>query len=265
MKKTFIMAASLLVGSLSAYSQGEVDFANRLTDMTIHIFAPQLLTPGIQVTGDQGLATGAAVGGVTADLYSNNGTDNNYAGGSGQTGTAGTITTGGTAVYTGGAIGNTLGSNPTAAGLYNYNNGSDYTVQLWAAVGLNQPATALTPVTQYTTVISTSSSIGGAFKNVTTFSPPDPGIPNAASSATIELVCWYNGGVGLTYAAALAAGDPTGTSPLDNLTGLYVSGAGTPPPLEGLESFSLTTAVPEPSTIALGVIGASTLLFRRRK
>jgi hypothetical protein len=52
---------------------------------------------------------------------------------------------------------------------------------------------------------------------------------------------------------------------LDNLTGLYVSGAGTPPPLEGLESFSLTTAVPEPSTIALGVIGASTLLFRRRK
>jgi hypothetical protein len=33
----------------------------------------------------------------------------------------------------------------------------------------------------------------------------------------------------------------------------------------GLESFSLTAAVPEPSTIALGVMGASALLFRRKK
>jgi len=267
MKKTLIIGA-LLASSVAGYSQGTLAFVDRVSDVTVHIFAPQLLTPSIETTGDQGLATGAATGGVTADLYANNTTDGNYAGGSAQTGVAGTTTTGGTTVYTGGAIGNTAAGFATPAGLYNYNNGSDYTVQLWAAPGLNAAATALQPVTQYTSVLYTSSTLGGAFHNVTTFSPSDPGIANASASATIELVCWYNGGVGLTYAAALAAGDPTGVSPLDNLTGLYVSGAGTPPSMEGLESFSLVVPgaiVPEPSTIALGVIGASTLLFRRRK
>jgi hypothetical protein len=265
MKKTLIVSA-LLVGSLSAYSQGTVNFVDRVSDVTMHIFAPQLLTPGIQVTGDQGLANGTVVGGVAPDLYANNGTDGNYAGGSVQgAGVAGTITTGGSAVYTGGAIGNTAVGFATPAGSYNYNVGTDYTVQLWAAPGLNAAASALLPVTQYTTTIITSGTVGGAFKNN---SPTgDPGINGTAGGAvTIALVCWYNGGVGLTYAQAVAASDPTGMSPLDNFTGL--GGIGSPPSTaiapEGLESFSLTS-VPEPSTIALGVIGVSTLLFRRRK
>jgi hypothetical protein len=263
MKKTLIISA-LLVGSLSAYSQGTLGFLDRQSDIVVHIFAPQLLNPSVETTGDQGLATGTAVGGVTADIYQNNTTDLNYGGTSVQgAGVSGFANTGGTTVYTGGAIGNTASGFATPAGLYNYNNGSDYTVQLWAAPGLNAAASALVPVTQYTTVIYTSATLGGAFKNATP--APDPGIPSASTSATIELVAWYNGGVGLTYAAALAAGDPTGASPLDNITGLYTSGAGTPPNMEGLESFSLVIPTPEPSTIALGVIGASTLLFRRRK
>jgi len=271
MKKTLITAA-LLVGTLSAYPQGTVFFFDRQSDMTIHIFAPQLATPGVETTGDQGLPLGTAINGVTPDIYLNNGSDGNYAGGSTQgAGTTGVFTTGGTTVYTGGAIGNTLSGFATPAGAYNYNNGSDYTVQLYAAPGNNVALSALLPVTQYVTTIATSSTTGGAFKNV---SPPsDPGIPNTAASgglATIALYAWYNGGTGLTLAAAQAAGDPWGVSPLDNLGGL--GNLGTPASqtadMIGLESFSLVVpavATPEPSTIALGVIGASTLLFRRRK
>jgi len=263
MKKTLIIGA-LLAGSLSAYSQGTINYFDRLSDVTVHIFAPQLLTPTVETTGNQGLATGTAVGGVTADIYQNNTTDGNYGGGSLQgAGVAGTATTGGATVYTGGAIGNTAAGFATPAGLYNFNNGSDYTVQLWAET--NGTPASLSPVTQYTTIIYTSATLGGAFKNLTVAT--DPGIPNSAGgSATIALVCWYNGGVGLSYTAAYNAGDPTGMSPLDTISAL--GGTGSPPNatpnLEGLESFSLAE-IPEPSTIALGVIGASTLLFRRRK
>ncbi len=276
MKKTLIISA-LLAGSLSAYSQGTVNFYDRQSDMTVHIFAPQgnlasgyIATP--EITGDQGLATGTATGGVSADLYLNNTTDGNYAGGAlAGAGNAGTITTGGATLYTGGAIGNTSAGNPTPAGPYSFNNGSDYTVQLWAAPGLNAAASALQPVTQYTSVIYTSATLGGAFHSVTLSSDPGmtgPGFSSSVTTATIELVCWYNGGVGLTYAASLAAGDPTGTSPLDNFGPLGAVGSPPPPPVDaaGLESFSLgSSSTPEPSTIALGVIGASTLLFRRRK
>jgi len=253
MKKTLIISA-LLVGSLSAYSQGTVTFADRLTDMTIHIYAPQLASPGVVQTGQANAGLG-----VTADVYLYNATDANVFGTS-----AGTVSTGGSTVYTGGAIGNTRSGNATPAGAYNYNVGADYTVQLWAAPGLNALASALAPVTQYTTTILTSSTVGGAFKNLTIAS--DPGIANAAASATIALVAWYNGGTGMTLAQAQAAADPWGMSLLDNLSGLGGSGSppASPPNMEGLESFSLAT-IPEPSTIALGVIGASAFLFRRRK
>jgi hypothetical protein len=262
MKKTLILAASLL-GAVSAYSQGTVVFVDGASDMTIHIFAPQ---GSGEVTGNQ-----AVGGGVTSDQYYNNGTDGNYAGGANaNAGTSSTVTSGGSTVYTGGAIGNTWTGNPTAAGAYNYNNGSDYSVELYAAPGLNAPASALQPVTQYLTTIATSSAKGGEFKTV---SPSvDPGIGNTSGGqATIALVAWYNGGGTYTsYAAAVAANVPAGISPLDN-DGI-LGNIGSPPntttaaDMQGLESFSLTyTTVPEPSTIALGVIGASTLLFRRRK
>jgi hypothetical protein len=263
MKKTLIISA-LLAGSLSAYSQGTLNFVDRQADMTIHIFAPQLATPGVETIGQQ-----AGGGGVTADNYGYNGADANVFGVA-TTGAGATTpinSTGGTTVYTGGAIGNTLASNPTAAGAYNYNNGSDYTVELYAASGLNAAATALQPVSQYVSMIYTSSSLGGAFKSVTTYAGAgDPGIPNTSGgAATIALVCWYNaGGTIASYTAAQQAGVPTGISPLVNDPNLFLSSPATTIDMQGLQSFSLTS-VPEPSTIALGVIGVSTLLFRRRK
>jgi hypothetical protein len=257
MKKTLVITA-LAAGVASGYSQGTVNFFDRQADVTIHIYAPQVASPGVETTGNANSAVG-----VTADIYDNNGVDANI-------GNAG-LNTGGTTVYTGGAIGNTAAANPTAAGLYNYNNGSDYTVELYAAPGINANVTALVPVSQYVSTIYTSATLGGAFKSVTVNS--DPGMPFSGANATIALVAWYNGGVsptGLSQAALTAqyAGSPVkGMSLLDNLASL--GGTGTPPAatpdLQGLQSFSLATATPEPSTIALGVIGASAFLFRRRK
>jgi hypothetical protein len=256
MKKTIIISA-LCVGAASAYSQGTINFLDRQTDMTIHIYAPQVASPGVETTGNANSAVG-----VTADIYFNNGVDANI-------GNAG-VNTGGATVYTGGAIGNTAAANATAAGAYSYNNGSDYTVELYAAPGLNANLTALVPVSQYVSTIYTSATLGGAFKSITVSS--DPGVPFSGANATIALVAWYNGGVsptGLSQTALTAqyAGSPVkGMSLLDNLAAL--GGTGSPPAatpnLEGLQSFSLVSA-PEPSTIALGVIGASAFLFRRRK
>jgi hypothetical protein len=256
MKKTLIISAFCVGAAVSGYSQGIVGFTDRDTDMTIHIFAPQTQSPGTEVTGNQGTASsGASTGGVTTDIY--------------VASPGGTAVYGGSTVYTGGAIGNTLTSNPTAAGAYHYNVGSDYTVELYGAAGANAAASALVPVTQYSTTISTSSAIGGAFKSIQPFAG-DPGVPGATAGGvvTIELVAWYNGGTGLTLAEALAADDPTGTSAIINYTTPGGSPPGTPGDMVGLTSFSLAIApavTPEPSTIALGVIGATTLLFRRRK
>ena len=77
---------------------------------------------------------------------------------------------------------------------------------------------------------------------------------------TLQVRAWS--GTFATYEAALAGGGKTGFS---NLLNLLATGAppGTPTDLVGIQGFNL---VPEPSTIALGVLGlGSLLLFRRRK
>ena len=101
---------------------------------------------------------------------------------------------------------------------------------------------------------------------------PDPGIPGvsaASSSATLSLAAWYNGGGTISsLAAAEAAKVPYGWSTPFTLSGLGNLGAppSTPPDLTGLTSFSLvTTSVPEPGTITLGLMGAAAFLARRKQ
>jgi hypothetical protein len=110
------------------------------------------------------------------------------------------------------------------------------------------------------------------------------------NSAAAAVVAWYSGGGQFTtLAAAQAAGVPWGTSSIFEIAGLiepasvmaqaYNNNAAEPAQngsayLSGIDgntglntafmSFSLTS-VPEPSTIALGVIGACAFLARRRK
>jgi len=66
---------------------------------------------------------------------------------------------------------------------------------------------------------------------------------------------------GATWDAAFASGSGYGMSPILNLT--LGQAPATPPNMVGLQSFSLV--VPEPSTIALAILGAATLFLRRRK
>jgi len=86
---------------------------------------------------------------------------------------------------------------------------------------------------------------------------PYPGTPTA-TSIQVQMRAWA-ATAGNSYEAALATGNNYGKS--DPVT-LAVTVAPAPPSdMIGLKSFSL---VPEPSTFALGILGAAALLLRRR-
>jgi hypothetical protein len=83
---------------------------------------------------------------------------------------------------------------------------------------------------------------------------------NAGSPATILVRAW-DAAAG-SYDAAVLRGESTPFT-ISALGGISPTGTIVPTPdLAGLQSF---TMVPEPSTIALGVLGAAALLYRRRK
>ena len=89
-------------------------------------------------------------------------------------------------------------------------------------------------------------------------------VPNVAGGTAVQVVvrAWENGAAGgATWDTALTRGQ----SAILNLT---LGGAGSPPSvptdLVGLTSFTMAV-IPEPSTMALGLLGAAALLYRRRK
>jgi hypothetical protein len=92
-------------------------------------------------------------------------------------------------------------------------------------------------------------------------------IPGFASGATVDVRVHAWDGAFSTYEDAVAGMGAAGFSPTLSVT--LGGGTVTPPNLVGLSSFQLsaggTVGVPEPSTIALGLLGAGLLLFRRRK
>jgi len=165
----------------------------------------------------------------------------------------------GTQTYTGALIG---GSGTGATSPTDYANGNLWSVQLYGNGGSGDAASTLVAVPGATETFATSAGDAGEWNAPAS----SASIPNstAGGPVTVQLDVWYNGGGTLTYAQAAAAGDPVGVSPIMTLT----SGAppATPPTLAGggLTSFSLMQT-PEPSTIALGIIGASSFLLRRRK
>jgi hypothetical protein len=240
MKKSITILA-LLAGAVGAYAQGTLTFGDYGNGFTIDVFSPQLLTPGVSTHGNS--PYDAPVGAT---------------------------------VYTGvGLGGSATGTGPTA-----YGNGALWTVALYAAPGVNN-STGLAAAELAGTPIVTSlfqTSGGTGVLNTGTAGADSAGVwalnfesiaptvfPGFTGGATLQLEAWYNGGASkLTYAAS-----PTsGSSIIGEIAAL--GGTGSPPATtpnlaaSGITSFSLTTT-PEPSTIALGVIGASTFLFRRRK
>ncbi len=163
----------------------------------------------------------------------------------------------GTTVYNGGFLGG------GTSGLYT--TGTRYTAQIWSAGGTGQPLSSLVPITQYTTTMRNNG--GAGF--IQSFSPTgDAGLTNTSSgNATVQLRVWDNqAGTGSPdWATAVANNAARGSSIAFDVTGLW-NGTGTPGPsvnMLGLTSFNIVAA-PEPSTIALGVMGAAAFLMRRR-
>jgi hypothetical protein len=268
MKKSITIIA-LLAGAVGAYAQGTIELGDygSVGGFTMDIFAPQTPTSSTQTYGQSSfdspsgttVYTGAALGGGTGPVSS---TD--YANGSLWT----------VAFYAAPGINNTTGlaaaeaaGTPFATSLFQTSGGVSGTgntgVQgndsagVWA-LNLTPPGTATT--------------VGNNF----------------SGGATIQLEAWYNGGVAspANFATQFAGSPVFGVSEIENMSalgnegsgdsitfigGLAGGGTGVASGVAGgpnnggpITSFSLETT-PEPSTIALGVLGASAFLFRRRK
>jgi hypothetical protein len=138
--------------------------------------------------------------------------------------------------------------------------GAGYSVELLAGASTDTSVSQLAEVgSVVTTWNSTTSVMPGSWNGGNIVVPNIP----AGTPAAVAVAAWNNeGGTITSLAAAQAAGDPWGVSNLGSAANLG-GGIVSPALITGIDSFSFTST-PEPSTIALGVIGASTLLFRRR-
>jgi len=265
MKKSLTVVA-LLAGAVSVYSQGSVlfnDYVQGTSGFAIHIWSPQLGAPGTELTGNS--STPFVANGAAGDLGDSPvGTQTGYTG----------VRIGG------GGTAPTSGPTPTTdpAG---YANGDNFSVELYAGAGTLSSFSSLNPIPATLGPIADGSdgaNYAGLFLTGATVTLNGTGgTPSvlAGAAVTFALAAWYNNdGQITTLAAAEAAGVPCGWSPVGTES---VGGAGGGAPLNlpgagdsyttagGITSFSLITATPEPSTIALGVIGASAFLMRLRR
>ncbi len=170
---------------------------------------------------------------------------------------------------TGGQLGLTAAAYGNAATLAN---GNDWTVQLYGALGSGLASSSLSPLAGATTTMANgvTDPVAGTWFS-TTVAQIGPSGTLAGAAATVQLYAWYNdGGTITSYDMAVADGVPAGFSATESLTtgGPNVTG---PPSTAsaltnpgGVLNFSVS-AIPEPSTIALGVIGASAFLMRLRR
>jgi hypothetical protein len=228
MKKTMIVAA-LLAGALSVYSQGQLEFSDYATTsgFGIVIFGPQSFPNSPVQVSFNGYSNLEEQGNPTLAAYPQEGP-----------------LAPGTTVY--------ASANPLA--------GSGYDVQALIAAGANQPLSALS----LTGPVETGFYSGGNAGLFLASIGETTGVP--AGPATVAIAAWVNNGVNgaaTTLGQAQADGYAWGISSLGNvnLTAAPNMPAEFP---AAVTSFSLTF-IPEPGTIALGVIGASAFLMRLRR
>jgi hypothetical protein len=240
MKKTLAIVSLLAGAAVSVHAQGQVQWNSSVNGWQIYVYSG---------------------GGSTNQLVG----DTKYS------------TPGGSVTFPGPAIGGTTtGTGSSGAGVYNGNN---WMAGLYVSSSPSGLATALASGSPLATAgfVTTGGAGGGGWwvPNAQNQAPGDAiDSPNAgpySSTVYVELAAWYTGGNAAinSYAAALTAGDPAGADGASSPIVLN-SALSLPPTLagSGLESFDIVSQVaqvPEPSTIALGVIGASAFLFRRRK
>jgi hypothetical protein len=235
MKKT-LTVMTLLAGAVSVYSQGAVamnDYNGGSAGFEIQVFTAQSLLN----------STVPIVDGIYAGFEEQGQTSNSYL-----------ANPGSTVYHTGAPL------------------GPGYSIGLLALDG----GGALL-YSQLTSVVTLSSPINSWYNNATSVTGGDNyGIWNTpavatvaglATTASVAIAAWQNSGAAgaaTTLAEAQADGYAWGLSNIE--TANLATGDNSPGYLPStITSFSLAQTVPEPSTIALGVIGASALLFRRRK
>jgi hypothetical protein len=230
MRKNLLVAA-LLISAGGAFGQGTVLFSNRVTSDTPPQ-QPTIVSPFFDQ--DPTCPTCPKIGNPGTDWNGTNGP---------------TPAPVGTQVYAGAPL-----------------RGTGFTVTLWAA-NVNQPDDQLQLIS--TTQMSTRTPANFAgFLGQPTVNPAVPGVVgNTSDRAKFEIRVWDNkGGTITTWAQVLADNSIrrglSGILPIDQTLGV---GSTAPASLANLRSFQLFI-VPEPSVIALGVLGAGCLfLLRRRK
>ena len=225
---------TLLAGAVSVYSQGAIslnDYGN-IGNFSIQVFQPQ--APGVGVTVSMNGLTGTEVQGQPNNSY---------------------LPVKGTTLYSGNStigpgydVGLLALANGTTATTYDQLSlVSGTTISTW----INNPG-----------LTAGNNSLG--VWNSSVVAEIGPGSPTTAAVAIAAWQATGSAGAATTLAEAQADGYHWGVS--DIVTANLTVGTGSPGFLPTtLTSFSLVSSVPEPSTIALGVIGASALLFRRRK
>jgi len=141
--------------------------------------------------------------------------------------------------------------------------GTDWLAQLYFAPGANAAessltAVALPPVNFRTGAAAGYVAVGAAGERILA------GVV-AGADATVQIRAW-NVAAGATYEIASAAAN--GIFGKSNTVNVKTGGAGIPPgpaaDIVGLQGFTVHP-VPEPTTIALGLLGAGLLFLRRRK
>jgi hypothetical protein len=263
--KKLLIAGMTFAGAMGLFAQGALEFTDanvksgnqNAADSIWHVWSPDLVNPTSEYQGN------------TSVLYNSTTQLGDYPVG--------------TQVYTGTMIGGyTTGGTSSSS----WANGANYSAALYAAPGTlaNNPtstalngglvlvAGSLTPFSTagnaYNAGLIAGAPISLLIPNTSFNGDTGPNGPlgaNDPTSATCQMAAWYNnGGTITTLAEAIAANVPSGYGNAFTVNGLG-GGSVTPPNSLGGRGFSLTTAVPEPSTIALGVMGACAFLARRRK
>jgi len=241
MRKNLLVAA-MLVSAVGAFGQGAIKFDNRATTAGTEGASP-VVSPIFGV--DPACPTCEKQGNPTYASYTNR-----YSTSAPQPQPAGTQVYGGAALA-----------------------GTGFTATLWAN-NSNLPDDQLQLISTTGFRTQTTLSLQG-YVVVPNPSPTVPNTPNPGDRAKFQVRVWDN--AALTALTGKAASAQTWADVLANpsvargfspvITLPYQLGAGSvgPPNPVGLESFQLFI-VPEPSVIALGVLGAGCLfLLRRRK
>lgn len=234
MKKILVVAGLACGVALGVHAQGIVwNNQDSGAGVVWHVYSPDPVNSTVETQGN--ISTGYTTSVRNGDLPT------------------------GTTTYNGTLLGGTA----TGTGSTAWQNGGNYSIALYGAVGANVAAGSLSLVPGSTTTFNTSNTrLAGFFNPIAT----DPQVPGATygGTVTVQARAWYSGaGQFATYEDAVAGNAPTGVSaPVNDVM------AANPTVLDGpapLQSFDLTTTTPEPSTIALGIMGASAFLIRRRK